>query len=54
MAIWAVGWLAVSMWDEHLHMLDGRGKYTPSESDATAKLWLVGAGVFFVIGVFAQ
>ena len=48
--IWALGFLAVIEWVEHLRILDGRGKFSDELNRSSLILWVGGTVLFGLIG----
>ncbi|HBG07703.1 MAG: hypothetical protein A2075_09270 [Geobacteraceae bacterium GWC2_58_44] len=50
LVLWALGFMALGIWDDHLRQIDGRGKAAQIDGDAFADIYMCGCASFFLVG----
>lgn len=48
--VWAMGFMALGIWSDHLRQMDGRGRYSGEDGKAFVEVYLGGCLVFLLIG----
>ena len=51
---WALGCMALGIWDDHLRRVDGRKKASQTDGTAFADIYLGGCVGFFLVGLVSS